>query len=92
MRVVNSSAAALCCAAVFVSGCAERPVPEVVPTSTGVSPAVNKSGAGRVVINPGPDAPKKAQAAMINAKPGDTIEFARAGSSSARRSRSTSAA
>ena len=76
MRVVNSSAAALCCAAVFVSGCAERPVPEVASSSAGVSPAVDKSGgAGRVVINPGPDAPKKAQAAMINAKPGDTIEF-----------------
>ena len=70
MRFVNISVAALYCAAVFVAGCAEPPVPE------GASSAVGKSGSvAPIVINPGPDAPKKAQAAMIKAKPGDIIEF-----------------
>jgi parallel beta-helix repeat protein len=68
---VNFSAAALWGAAVFVAGCAERPVSEGV-SPAGVSPA--KSGSV-VRIDPGPNAPKQAQAAMIRARPGDVIEF-----------------
>ena len=67
------SAAALCGAAMFLAGCAERPVPGPVAT-TGSSPAGAQSGSV-VRIDPGPDAPRKAQAAMINARPGDVIEF-----------------
>ena len=71
MRVVHISTAALCCAAVFVAGCAEQPATEGI-SSAGGPPAKNQSV---IRIDPGPDAPKRAQAAMINAKPGDVIEF-----------------
>ena len=73
MRIRRFSTAALCSAAVFVAGCSEQPVP-VGGSSAGGSPAA-VPGAGTVRIDPGPDAPKKAQAAMINARPGDVIEF-----------------
>jgi parallel beta-helix repeat protein len=66
VRVVSISTAALWSAAVFVAGCAERPAPPVDP------PARSESV---IRIDPGPDAAKRAQAAMINAKPGDVIEF-----------------
>ena len=71
MRVVDISTAALCCAAVFVAGCAEQPATQGIP-SAGVPPAKPE---GVIRVDPGPDAPKRAQAAMINAKPGDVIEF-----------------
>jgi parallel beta-helix repeat protein len=67
------STAALCGAAVFAAGCAEQPVP-TGGSSAGGSPGSVK-GTGMIRIDPGPDAPKKAQAAMINARPGDVIEF-----------------
>ena len=73
MRILDLSAAALWGAAVFLAGCAERPVPGPVAT-TGSPPAGAPSGSV-VRIDPGPDAPRKAQAAMINARPGDIIEF-----------------
>ncbi len=71
MRVVDISTAALCCAAVFVAGCAEQPATNGV-SSGGGTPAKHESA---IRIDPGPDAPKRAQAALINAKPGDVIEF-----------------
>jgi parallel beta-helix repeat protein len=71
VRVVHISTAALCCAAAFVAGCAERPATEGVSSAGGST--VKDEGAIR--IDPGPDAPKRAQAALINAKPGDVIEF-----------------
>ena len=73
MRIVDLSAAALCGAAVFLAGCTEQPVPGPVAT-TGSSPGPAPSGSV-VRIDPGPDAPRKAQAALINARPGDVIEF-----------------
>src|SRR5262245_28651161 len=73
VRILDLSAAALWSAAVFLAGCAERPVPGPVAT-TGSSTAGARGGSV-VRIDPGPDAPKKAQAAMINARPGDVIEF-----------------
>ena len=70
MRVVDISTAALCCAAVFVAGCADQPATD---RAASVVPPAKKENVIR--IDPGPDAPKRAQAAMINAKPGDIIEF-----------------
>jgi parallel beta-helix repeat protein len=71
VRIVPVSAAALGCAAVFVAGCAEPPGPiRVDPPDERVSV---------VRIDPGPDAPKRAQAALIGAKPGDTIELGAGG-------------
>jgi parallel beta-helix repeat protein len=58
---------ALGCAVAFVAGCTEPPAPQV-----DLPPAQSENV---IRIDPGPDAPKRAQAAMINAKPGDTIEF-----------------
>jgi parallel beta-helix repeat protein len=66
VRIVDISAAALWGAAMVVAGCAETPAPQVDP------PAWRESV---IRIDPGPDAPKRAQSAMINAKPGDVIEF-----------------
>jgi parallel beta-helix repeat protein len=71
VRVVNSSAAALWSVAVFVAGCVEQPVAEK-GSSAGGLPA---QGGSVVRIEAGPDAPKRAQAAMIGARPGDVIEF-----------------
>ena len=73
MRIVDISTAALCCAAVLVAGCAERPATEGI-SSVGAPPA-KVEGSGPIRIDPGPDAPKRAQAALIKAKPGDAIEF-----------------
>jgi parallel beta-helix repeat protein len=64
---------ALCGAAVFVAGCSDQPVP-TGGSSAGGSPS-GVQNAGAIRIDPGPDAPKKAQAAMINARPGDVIEL-----------------
>jgi parallel beta-helix repeat protein len=58
---------------VFVAGCTVQPAPEPVAT-TGTAPAGARAGSV-VRIEPGPDAPRKAQAALINAKPGDVVEF-----------------
>jgi parallel beta-helix repeat protein len=71
VRVVHIPTAALCCAAVFVAGCAEQPATE------GTSPAGGPPAMKELVtrIDPGPDAPKRAQAALINARPGEVVEF-----------------
>jgi len=53
-------------AALLAAGCEAKPVP-VAPAA---APSVSV-----VHIEAGPGAPKQAQAAMINAKPGDVIEF-----------------
>jgi parallel beta-helix repeat protein len=65
---------ALCAgAAVFVAGCTEEPVPTGGSSAGGSLSGVKNSG--RTRIDPGSDAPKKIQAAMINARPGDVIEL-----------------
>jgi parallel beta-helix repeat protein len=62
------AAVALAISASVVAGCS-RVVDDVETPST-------TSGSGSVMtIEPGPDAPKQAQAAMINARAGDIIEF-----------------
>jgi parallel beta-helix repeat protein len=73
VNIRRFSIAALCGAAVFVAGCSEQPVPSG-GLSAGGSPGGVK-GAGKTRIDPGPDSPKKIQAAMINARPGDVIEL-----------------
>jgi len=68
VRVLNISAVALAISASVVAGCS-RVVDDVETPST-------TSGSGSVMtIEAGPDAPKHAQAAMINARAGDIIEF-----------------
>jgi parallel beta-helix repeat protein len=64
VRTVESCIAALCGAVLFVAGCAEPAIPVGVASSGNV-----------IRIEPGPDAPKRAQTAMINAGPGDVIEL-----------------
>jgi parallel beta-helix repeat protein len=68
VRVLNISAVAFAIAASIASGCSR--VSEVVEAP----PTVSGDG-GVIAIEAGPDAPKLAQAAMINARPGDVIEF-----------------
>jgi parallel beta-helix repeat protein len=68
VRVVHISAVAFGIAAVFAAGCSR--VSDVVEVPSTVS-----GGGSVIAIEAGPDAPKQAQAAMINARPGDVIEF-----------------
>jgi parallel beta-helix repeat protein len=78
VRVVDISAAALWCAAVLIAGCAERPDNEGVSSAAGTPPGgtpVVAEGRGVIRIEAGPDVPKRAQAALINARPGDVIEL-----------------
>jgi parallel beta-helix repeat protein len=71
VRIVDSSAVALWAFAVLITGCVQPAVPETA-APTGALPEKSQ----RVVrIEAGPDAPKRAQTAMIKAKPGDIIEF-----------------
>jgi len=73
VRVNDLFAVAVGCAVAFVAGCAEQPATEGGPASpAGALPA--KMGSV-VRIEAGPDAPKRAQAAMIDAQPGDVIEL-----------------
>lgn len=66
MQILRSNLIWVCCAALFVAGCAK-------PTS---KESATPSGGGKVTkIEAGEDAHKRAQTALINAKPGDTIEF-----------------
>ena len=72
MRLVSLSSAALCGAALLISGCAEPPRRRA-PVSSTATPA---APAAKVIsIDAGAGAPKRAQAALINAKPGDVIEL-----------------
>jgi hypothetical protein len=82
VRVVDIAAVALCIAAVFVTGCTEQPVPKGVSLAGGPPAAT----ASVTRIEAGPDALKRVQAALINAKPRDVIELGAA--TSVRRSRS----
>ena len=72
VRVVDIATAALGCAAVFVAGCAEQ------PASAGDRSAGGSARQGerpRPGSRPARMPPKRAQAALINAKPGDVIEL-----------------
>jgi parallel beta-helix repeat protein len=75
VRVNDLFAAAVGCAVAFVAGCAQQSATESAAgpkTPAGAAPAKK----GSVVrIEAGPDAPKRAQAAMIEAQPGDVIEL-----------------
>jgi parallel beta-helix repeat protein len=73
VRIRRLSTAAICAAAVLVAGCSEQPVPTGGPSPVGSPGGVKNAGMTR--IEPGPDAPKKVQAALINASPGDVIEL-----------------
>ena len=66
MRILNISAAALCGGLVLVAGCSNQPETAVDPMS------VLERG---TLIVAGPDAPKRAQTALIEAKAGDVIEL-----------------
>ena len=71
MRLVPLSSAALCGAALLISGCTEPPATESVSSTASTAAPVDKV----ISIDAGAGAPKKAQAALINAKPGDVIEL-----------------
>lgn len=71
MRIVEMAAAALGCAAIFITGCEESPE---------VSIQVDPSAASKPVARParieaGEGAAKKIQAALIGARSGDVIEL-----------------
>jgi parallel beta-helix repeat protein len=68
------SSAALCGAAFLFVGCENPPAPVAV-TSPSPTPNVAAPTASVVTIEPGAGAPKRVQAALINAKPGDVIEL-----------------
>ena len=77
MRIVNLSALRLIASAVCTTGCAPQP-----GSGTGAQPAAGSSvpATGSTVpqvtrIDVGPDAPKRAQTALIKAKAGEIIEF-----------------
>lgn len=77
MRIVNLSALLLIASAVCTTGCAPQP-----GSATGAQPAAGSSvpATGSSVpkvtrIDVGPDAPKRAQTALIKAKAGEIIEF-----------------
>ncbi len=77
MRIVNLSALLLIASAVCTTGCAPQP-----GSGTGAQPAAGSSvpATGSSVpqvtrIDVGPDAPKRAQTALIKAKAGEIIEF-----------------
>ena len=61
MQILRLALPCVVCVSLLVSGC-------VQPKSPAGSQAVSK-------IEAGPDAHKRAQTALIKAKPGDTIEF-----------------
>ena len=67
MRVVNISAAALWGGALLLAGCSEKQADQ------NVDPPIVHASVTRVEA--GPDAPKGAQKAFIEAKPGDVIEL-----------------
>ncbi len=77
MRTVDISAAALFGALIVVAGCTDPGASDAVsPAGTGPELSKAAPSPGNVIrIEAGPDAPKRAQAALINAKPGDTVEF-----------------
>jgi parallel beta-helix repeat protein len=68
VRRVDIHTKALLGAVLLLAGC-ETNSPPAAP----ITPQATKSSAVRIEASPG--APKQAQAAMINAKPGDVIEF-----------------
>jgi parallel beta-helix repeat protein len=66
VRILNISAAALCGGLALFAGCSNQPETTVDPMT------VLERG---TLIVAGPDAPKRAQAALIEAKAGDVIEL-----------------
>ena len=68
MRIVHISAVSFVIAAVFAAGCIR--VNDVVE-----SPFAGPGSGLVLTIEPGPNAYKAAQAALINARPGDIVEF-----------------
>ena len=71
MRMFPLLTASLCGTALAISGCAEPPAAESVSsTASAAAPAAKVTS-----IDAGAGAAKKAQAALINAKPGDVIEL-----------------
>jgi parallel beta-helix repeat protein len=71
VRLIPLSSAALCGAALLISGCTEPPAP--VTASSTAAPAAPTAKV--VSVEAGAGAPKLAQAALINAEPGDVIEL-----------------
>jgi parallel beta-helix repeat protein len=71
VRLVSLLSAALCGAALLISGCTAPPPAESVSSTASTAAPVDKV----ISIDAGAGAPKKAQAALINAKPGDVIEL-----------------
>jgi len=65
LRILSISVVLSCGTALFAAGCATEPTPAVTSSSTDV-----------IRIEAGPDSAKRAQTVMINAKPGQVIEFA----------------
>ena len=70
MRILNHVAVFLGITALFSAGCTGQPGPAEAPATT-----VKSKSESVIRIEAGPDAPKRAQAAMINAKAGDVIEL-----------------
>ncbi len=66
MRILNISAAALCGGLALFAGCSNQPETTVDP--------ITLLERGTLIVA-GPDAPKRAQAALIEAKAGDVIEL-----------------
>jgi parallel beta-helix repeat protein len=77
VRTNDRIVAALCGALLFIAGCTEPLTSEGVDSSGAepASPQAASSFRNVIRIDPGPDAAKRAQAAMINAKPGDIVEL-----------------
>jgi parallel beta-helix repeat protein len=67
VRLENISVAALCGGALLLAGCSEP------PADVSVGPGLVRPSVTR--IEAGPDAPKRAQKALIEAKEGDVIEL-----------------
>ncbi len=68
MRVVHLSKVFMVGTALCSAGCGVKTISQVTPAGSSPSPSITR-------IEPGPDAPKRAQTALINAKPGDVIEL-----------------
>jgi parallel beta-helix repeat protein len=73
VRLLYHSSAATFVASLLISGCSEPPAP--VADSPSAAPAAPTAKTEVTVIEAGTGGPKRAQAALINAKPGDVIEL-----------------
>jgi parallel beta-helix repeat protein len=74
VRKLSLSSAALSGAALLIIGCSYTPAPVAVTPAPGATkPAA--AAASVIAVEAGEGAPKRAQAALINAQPGDVIEL-----------------